>query len=55
MKAALKISLFPLLFSLFATGSQAQTQSQRPWQEITVPSTSEVAASLRRRRASMAR
>ncbi|HUD22313.1 MAG TPA: glycosyl hydrolase, partial [Acidobacteriaceae bacterium] len=43
MKAALKVSLFPL----FATIALAQTQSQRPWQEITVPSTSEVAANFK--------
>jgi len=45
MKAALKISLLPLLLPLLAPGSLAQ--SQRPWQEITVPSTSEVAANFK--------
>jgi hypothetical protein len=47
MKAALRVFLFPLLFPLLATVSLAQTQSLRPWQEITVPSTSEVAANLK--------
>jgi len=47
MKATRKLPLVPILFSLFATVSLAQTQSQRPWQEITVPSTGEVAANFK--------
>ena len=35
MKAALKVSLFPLMLTLLATMSAAQ--SQRPWQEMTRP------------------
>jgi len=47
MKAALKLSLFPLLFPLLATVSLAQAQTLRPWQELTDPSISEVAANFK--------
>ena len=43
MKTKLAILLFPFL----AMVSQAQAPPQRPWQEITVPSTSEVAANFK--------
>ena len=43
MKTKLAILLFPFL----ATVLQAQAPPQRPWQEITVPSTSEVAANFK--------
>ena len=48
MKATLRLFLVPLfLFPLSATVSQAQVQAQRPWQQVTVPSTSEVAANFK--------
>ena len=43
MKTKLAILLFPFL----AMVSQAQAPPQRPWQEITVPSTGEVAANFK--------
>ena len=47
MKAALRYFLVPLfLIPLSATVSQAQTQP-RPWQQVTAPSTSEVAANFK--------
>ena len=45
MKAAVKVTLFPLLFPLLAAMSLAQVQ--RPWQEITDPSISEAAANFK--------
>ncbi len=45
MRAALKVSLFPLLFPLLATMPPAQ--AQRPWQEMTDPSISEAAANFK--------
>jgi len=43
MKTTLTLLLFPLL----ATVSQAQAPPQRPWQVITVPSTSQVATNFK--------
>ena len=53
MKAALRLFLVPLFLLpiLFlpntATVAQAQAQATRPWQQVTVPSTSEVAANFK--------
>jgi hypothetical protein len=43
----MKITPTLLLFPFLATALQAQTPPQRPWQEITVPSTGQVAANFK--------